>query len=102
MTRPRLLVLYAGAFVALTAALTFGFALGESDHVPMRMRGVLLTLLIPGGILRPNAWLFHHWQFAPVVTAALAAGFWIAILLLAHLFWSACVSAARRVGAALP
>lgn len=95
MRVPRLLAQYAIVFVVLTVLLTLGFTLA-GERVPTRIDGVVLTLLIPGAVLRPDAWLYHHQTWAPKLTAACAAFVWVGTLLVGHLLLNAGLRIAGR------
>jgi hypothetical protein len=96
MRVPRLFARYAIVFVALTVLLTFGFALGGGDRMPTRVDGIVLTLLMPGAVLRPDAWLYYHSKWVPLLTAAFAAVVWVSILCVPHMLVNACLRIARR------
>jgi len=102
MTASRFAVRYAVGFVGLTAVLTIGFAFGENGRIPLLIQYILLLLLLPGALLRPDAWLFHHATLTAPVTSALAAFVWVVLFSIAHVLWVAgasLVSSARRAKA---
>lgn len=79
-----LLLRWTGAVVALTAILTATFVVAARD-TSFPGLGLFLFLEMPGAILRPDAWLFYHDAFTPIVTSALASLVWLAPFAFIHL-----------------
>jgi hypothetical protein len=80
-----LMLRWAGAVVALTAVLTTAYVVVAARVSSFPGLGLFLFLEMPGAILRPDAWLFHHDAFTPIVTSALASLVWLAPFAFIHL-----------------